>query len=134
VNLWYGRGRIPSIEEYRLPITTEYADKLDSLFLSAVLSSSYLTDSWGHDGTVYDFRVEGGRYSASCWSPENGNCARLVSITEEICKGVKSNDSSILDKLTPEIAILTNAFLELLPDGGRLTDENGIIIIESKPK
>lgn len=112
----------------------EYADKLDSLLLSAVLSSSYLSDSRGHDGTVYNFRVDRGRSSASCWSPKNGNCARLVSITEEICKGVKFNDTNILDELSPEIDLLTNAFLDLLPEGGRLIDENGVLLIESKPK
>lgn len=117
-NIWYGKRQRLKIEEYRLSIKTEYADKLDSLFLSAILSSSYLTDSPGHhDGTVYDFRVNRGRYSATCWSPQNGNCALLVSITEEICKGVKSNDIRILDELTPEIATLTKAFLELLPEG-----------------
>lgn len=134
MNIWYGKRQLPKIEEYRLSITTEYADKLDSLLLSAVLSSSYLSDSRGHDGTVYNFRVDRGCYSASCWSPKNGNCARLVSITEEICKGVKFNDTSILDELSPEIDLLTNAFLDLLPEGGRLMDENGVLLIESKPK
>ena len=113
-----------SIDEYRCPISTEVSAKLDSLFMSAVFSSSLMAGSRGHDGTTYELQTFWGYYAASCWSPkpDGSNCSRLVRVLEAVCEFVKEDNAKGIEELIPEIEALTEVFTNLLPKGERIMD------------
>ena len=115
-NIWYAKERI-KVNEYRCPISEDLSDKLDSLFFSAVYSSSPSAKTRGHDGTVYEVRTNCGDYVARCWSPrdDGSNCSRLVDILKELSKSVIDNDVDNVVGMFPEIDALTGIFADL-PD------------------
>ena len=113
-NIWYSKGRI-GVKKYHCPITSDISDKLDSLFSSAVFSSSPDAKVFGLDGTTYEIRTNGGKDIAECWSPDDdgSNCDRLVRILEEMCDIVKNKDVNRIEGLVPEIEALTRNFNRL---------------------
>ena len=137
-NIWYGvlQNDIADIavKEYRCPVSAGISEKLDSLFMSAVFSSSLMSDSPGLDGTIFELRTFGGRYAASCWSPKQNasNCSRLVSVLEALCEFVKDNNISGIEELVPEIDALTSIFTDLLPQGGGIVDLETGFVYESR--
>lgn len=110
-NIWYSKGRI-GVKKYRCPITSDISDKLDSLFSSAVFSSSPDAKVLCLDGTTYEIRTNGGKDIAECWSPDDdgSNCDRLVRVLEELCDIVKNKDVNRIEGLIPEIEALTVDF------------------------
>lgn len=97
-NIWYNylENKNVSIKEYQLQVSPEIFDTISNLIESAVLTSSYLYDELGNDGTTFVFIS--GRYSAKCWSPApKSNCGKLVAITDTICKAVEQNDSTLIE-------------------------------------
>ena len=105
-----------TIKEYRCPISARISEKLDSLFMSAVLSSSLMSSSRGLDGTTFELRTFWGHYAAFCWSPkqDESNCSRLVSVLEALCELVKDNNINGIEDLVPEIDALTTIFTDFL--------------------
>lgn len=118
-NIWYSKGRI-GVKKYRCPITSDLSDKLDSLFSSAVFSSSPDAEVLGLDGTTYEIRTNWGKDVAECWSPDddNSNCDRLVRILEDLCDIVKDKDVNGIEGLVPEIEALTANFTKLMGQEG----------------
>ena len=113
-NIWYSKERI-GVKKYRCPITLDISEKLDSLFSSAVHSSSPEARVWGLDGTTYEIRTNWGKDIAKCWSPDDdgSNCDRLVRILEELCIIVKHKNVNRIKRLVPEIEALTVSFTNL---------------------
>ena len=122
------------IKEYRCPVSTRISEKLDSLFMSAVFSSSLMNDSSGLDGTTFELRTFWGRYAASCWSPkqDDSNCSRLVRVLEALCGFVKEENIDGIEGLVPEIDALTATFTDLLPQGGKIVDRETGYVYESR--
>ena len=114
-NIWYSKGRI-GVKKYRCPITSDLSDKLDSLFSSAVFSSSPDAEVLGLDGTTYEIRTNWGKDVAECWSPDDdgSNCDRLVRILEDLCDIVRDKDVNGIEGLVPEIEALTANFTKLM--------------------
>ena len=123
-----------TIKEYRCSVSARISEKLDSLFMSAVFSSSLMTGSGGLDGTIFELRTFGGRYAAYCWSPkqDSSNCSRLVCVLEALCGFVKEDNLNGIDGLLPEIDSLTTIFTDLLPQGGRIVDRETGFVYESR--
>ena len=113
-----------AVTEYRCPVSKEAVQALNKLFLSAILSSSYLASPFGFDGTSYQLFVRGGRFSAECWSPQDkdSNCGKLVDILQHLCKAIQSNDSQEIDGLIPAAEALTGQFEDLYPADVKETD------------
>ena len=79
--IWYSKNI--EINEYRCKISDEAANSINQLFFAAIFSSSYLAQPDGLDGETYELLVNGGYYTAECWSPKkNTNCYKLVEILE----------------------------------------------------
>ena len=75
--IWYSKNI--EINEYRCKISDEAANSINQLFFAAIFSSSYLAQPDGLDGETYELLVNGGYYTAECWSPKkNTNCKREV--------------------------------------------------------
>ncbi len=127
-------NNVIAIKEYRCPVSTRISEKLDSLFMSAVFSSSLMAGSMGFDGTTFELRTFGGRYAASCWSPkqDDSNCSRLVCVLEALCGFVKEGNINGIEGLVPEIDALTAIFSDLLPQGGRIVDRETGFVYESR--
>ena len=90
---------------------------LKRLFTAAVFSSSYLAEPNGADGVTYEIRVQGGRYTASCWSPEKGsNCGQIVELLTRLSDAIKNNDSKRIESLIPSADELSRKFEALYPD------------------
>ena len=123
-----------AIKEYRCSVSTRISEKLDSLFMSAVFSSSLMADSPGLDGTTFELRTFWGRYAATCWSPKQdySNCSRLVCVLEALCGFVKERNVDGIEGLVPEIDALTAIFSDLLPPGGRIVDRETGFVYESR--
>ncbi len=123
-----------AIKEYRCPVSTRISEKLDSLFMSAVFSSSLMNDSLGLDGTTFELRTFWGRYAASCWSPkqDESNCSRLVCVLEALCGFVREENINGIEGLIPEIDALTAIFSDLLPQGGKIVDRETGFLFESR--
>ncbi len=112
-NIWYYKGNNGSYKqrnrqiglvvlEYRCPISQEARQSFNRLFTAAVFSSSYLAEPNGADGVTYEIRVQGGRYTASCWSPEKGsNCGQIVELLTRLSDAIKNNDSKRIESLIP---------------------------------
>ena len=117
-NIWYAKGQGGTVKEYRYSIPVSYIEKIDSLFMAAVFSSSFMCSSHGYDGTTYELRTFGGRYVASCNPSKNedSNCGRLAVVLNRLCELVKVGDDKCIEGLMPAIDTLTNVFYELLPD------------------
>ena len=115
-NIWYGGLQNDIVvREYRCPVSAGISEKLDSLFMSAVFSSSLMSDSPGLDGTTYELRTFWGRYAASCWSPKQdaSNCSRLIRLLKALCGYVKEDNIKGIEGLVPEIDALTAIFTDL---------------------
>lgn len=127
-NIWYYKGNNGSYKqrnrqiglvvlEYRCPISQEARQSFNRLFTAAVFSSSYLAEPNGADGVTYEIRVQGGRYTASCWSPEKGsNCGQIVELLTRLSDAIKNNDSKRIDSLIPSADELSRKFEALYPD------------------
>ena len=129
-----GRKNNITIKEYRCPVSASFSEKLDSLFMSAIFSSSLMSSSPGLDGTTFELRTFWGRYAAFCWSPKRdaSNCSRLVSVLEALCEFVKDNNNDGIEGLVLEIDALTAIFSDLLPQGGRIVDRETGFVYESR--
>ena len=66
--IWYSKNI--EINEYRCKISDEAANSINQLFFAAIFSSSYLAQPDGLDGETYELLVNGGYYTAECWSPK----------------------------------------------------------------
>ena len=123
-----------AFEEHRCPLSARISEKLDSLFMSAVFSSSLMSDSWGLDGTIFELRTFWGHYAASCWSPkqDTSNCSRLICVLKALCGFVKEDNINGIEELVPEIDALTAIFTDLLPQGGRIVDPETGFVYESR--
>lgn len=108
------RGKV-TIIRYQCPVSRETAKHFTRLFTAAVLSSSYLAQSLGLDGTTYELSIRNSYY-AECWSPQEGNCYELVEILHHLADAIKSNDSSAIEKMIPEVEALCQTFEGLYPD------------------
>lgn len=127
-NIWYYKGNNGSYKqrnrqiglvvlEYRCPISQEARQSFNRLFTAAVFSSSYLAEPNGADGVTYEIRVQGGRYTASCWSPEKGsNCGQIVELLTRLSDAIKNNDSKRIESLIPSADELSRKFEALYPD------------------
>ena len=127
-NIWYYKGNNRSkkqrkhqkelvVSEYRCPISQEARQSFNRLFTAAVFSSSYLAEPNGADGVTYEIRVQGGRYTASCWSPEKGsNCGHIVELLTCLSDAIKDNDSKRIESLIPSADELSRKFEALYPD------------------
>ena len=126
-NIYFSKGWV-GVKTYRCPITSDISDKLDSLFSSAVRSSSRKALVLGCDGTSYEIRTNWGKDKADCWSPDEdgSNCNRLVRILEELCEIVKDKDVNRFEGLIPEIDALTVNFTNL----GRLEETQSISYLD----
>ena len=114
-NLWYSRKS--KIDEYRCKISRSSAKLLDELFTAAVFSSSFLAQPDGLDGVTYEILVNGGYYTAECWSPRKGtNCHKLVEILEEVASATKNNDQAAIENQVTKIKELTEEFKKLYPE------------------
>ena len=122
-NIYFSKVRV-GVKKYRCPVTSDISDKLDSLFSSAVRSSSRKALVLGCDGTSYEIRTNWGKDKADCWSPDDdgSNCDRLVRVLEELCEIVKDKDVNRFEELVPEIEALTDNFTNL----GRLEETPSI--------
>lgn len=118
-----------AIKEYRCPVPARISEKLDTLFMAAVFSSSLMSDRLGNDGTTFELRTFWECYAASCWSPndDGSNCGRLVCALEALCGFVKEGNVVGIEGLVPEIDALTAIFTDLLPPGGRIESETGLV-------
>jgi hypothetical protein len=123
-----------AIKEYRCHVSTRISEKLDSLFMAAVFSSSLMSDSLGLDGITFELRTFWGRYAASCWSPkqDDSNCSRLVCVLKALCGFVKEENVNGIEGLVPEIDALTAIFSDLLPQGGKIVDRETGFLYESR--
>lgn len=111
-NIWYSAK--VEVAEHRCSISRSTASLIEELFSAAVLSSSYLAQPNGLDGVTYEILINGGYYTAECWSPKKDtNCHKLVRILEELSAAVKINDQVAVENLIPEIKELTTVFKEL---------------------
>ena len=127
-NIWYYKGNNGSYKqrnrqiglvvlEYRCPISQEARQSFNRLFTAAVFSSSYLAEPNGADGVTYEIRVQGGRYTACCWSPEKGsNCGQIVELLTRLSDAIKNNDSKRIESLIPSADELSRKFEALYPD------------------
>ena len=127
-NIWYYKGNNGSYKqrnrqiglvvlEYRCPISQEARQSFNRLFTAAVFSSSYLAEPNGADGVTYEIRVQGGRYTASCWSPEkDSNCGQIVELLTRLSDAIKNNDSKRIESLIPSADELSRKFEALYPD------------------
>ena len=127
-NIWYYKGNNGSYKqrnrqiglvvlEYRCPISQEARQSFNRFFTAAVFSSSYLAEPNGADGVTYEIRVQGGRYTASCWSPEKGsNCGQIVELLTRLSDAIKNNDSKRIESLIPSADELSRKFEALYPD------------------
>ena len=114
-NIWYSKNI--EIKEYRCKISDETAKSIEQLFYAAILSSSYLATPNGLDGETYELLVNGGYYTAECWSPKkNTNCYKLVEILETLASATKENDHVAIENITPKIEELTKEFESLFPE------------------
>ena len=97
--------------------------------MAAVFSSSLMSDRLGNDGTTFELRTFWECYAASCWSPndDGSNCGRLVCALEALCGFVKEGNVVGIEGLVPEIDALTAIFTDLLPPGGRIESETGLV-------
>jgi hypothetical protein len=141
---WYSSSKVSkkrrspnndiTIKEYRCPVSTRISERLDSLFMSAVFSSSLMADSMGFDGTAFELRTFWGHYAASCWSPkqDDSNCSRLVRVLEALCGFVKEENINGIEGLVLEIDALTATFTDLLPQGGKIVDRETGFVYESR--
>lgn len=101
-----------SIKEYKLQLSPAIIDSIGELFESAVLSSSYLSESYGCDGTIYVFISND--FTARCWSPIKGsNCRKLVDLADSICKAVELHDSNLIVRNLNSISELHQTFKAL---------------------
>ncbi|MBR3884009.1 MAG: hypothetical protein IKJ31_04540 [Bacteroidaceae bacterium] len=114
-SIWYSKEA--KINEYRHNISRNTAKLLKELFSAAVFSSSYLAQPNGLDGVTYEILINGGYYTAECWSPQKDtNCHKLVKILEELSTAIIANDQSAVEDLIPEIKELTEDFKKLYPE------------------
>lgn len=114
-SIWY--KKTAEVEEYRCPCPHSTASLLKELFEAAVFSSSYLATPYGLDGVTYEILINGGYYTARCWSPKKDtNCHKLVEILEELTSAVKGGDQDAIEILAPKIKELTEAFKSLYPE------------------
>lgn len=114
-NIWYSKET--EINEYRHKISRNTAKLLKELFSAAVFSSSYLAQPNRLDGVTYEILINGGYYTAECWSPQKDtNCYKLVKILEETSTAIIDNDQSAIENLIPEIKELTEDFKKLYPE------------------
>ena len=113
--IWYSKNI--EINEYRCKISDEAANSINQLFFAAIFSSSYLAQPDGLDGETYELLVNGGYYTAECWSPKkNTNCYKLVEILETLVSATKENDKVAIDNIIPKMAELTKEFESLFPE------------------
>lgn len=113
--IWYSKNI--EINEYRCKISDEAANSINQLFFAAIFSSSYLAQPDGLDGETYELLVNGGYYTAECWSPKkNTNCYKLVEILETLASATKQNDYVAIENITPKIEELTKEFESLFPE------------------
>lgn len=113
--IWYSKNI--EINEYRCKISDEAANSINQLFFAAIFSSSYLAQPNGLDGETYELLVNGGYYTAECWSPKkNTNCYKLVEILETLASATKENDHVAIENITPKIEELTKEFESLFPE------------------
>ena len=113
--IWYSKNI--EINEYRCKISDEAANSINQLFFAAIFSSSYLAQPDGLDGETYELLVNGGYYTAECWSPKkNTNCYKLVEILETLASATKENDHVAIENITPKIEELTKEFENLFPE------------------
>lgn len=114
-NIWYSKNI--EIKEYRCKISYETVKSIEQLFYAAILSSSYLATPNGLDGETYELLVNGGYYTAECWSPKkNTNCYKLVEILKTLVSATKENDKVAIENITPKIEELTKEFESLFPE------------------
>lgn len=113
--IWYSKNI--EIKEYRCKISGKTANSINQLFSAAVFSSSYLAQPSGLDGETYEILINGGYYTAECWSPKKDtNCYKLVEILETLASATKVNDQTAIENITPKIAELTKEFESLFPE------------------
>ena len=117
-----------TIKKYRCPISPEATRCFRELFLSAINSSSYLSDPLANDG--YEYRLYAERLG-SIGSiimaegdgppyPKDSNCGILVDILYRISDAVKNNSPEELENLIPIAEDLTLKFKSLYPQRGTL--------------
>ena len=111
--IWsYDMPKKVSIKEYQLQVSPAVIDSISNLFESAVVTSSYLAEVLGNDGTTYDFIS--GYYTAGCWSPDDdSNCGKLVALAGSICKAVELHDSIMIENNLGNITKLHHTFKTL---------------------
>lgn len=87
--------------------------KLCYLVEDAINTSMFPFDRMGNDGVNYFFM----KYdkSATCWSPDTGNCKVLINLFDNVCKCVIKKKSDDLNKLEPRIDSLRSVFRKLYP-------------------
>ena len=117
----YKKGCPIKTKTFSLAVPNSILDSINALFKAAVLSSSYVDYTLGVDGVTYMFMGGvNGETAATCWSPyDTLNCARLVAISERICKAVETQNAAAIESLLPEIYALTKVFRKLLPESAK---------------
>lgn len=82
-------------EKYSVKCSRELYRSLKLLAKHSVMTSSFVSHYMGIDGQMYFmfYNFDGAR----CWSPY-GMCRDIVSVFEEVMKGVRGNDIKRLDK------------------------------------
>ena len=132
---------------YVLEIDDTLAYQIGTLFDAAVYSASYLpAKEWmqskvstikaggslltavGVDGTTFNFFNYS--YGAQCWSPRDGNNARLVSVGRALYDAIAHKDLEPVKAMLPEIKSLTESYASLLQDPYR---EYFLLRIDMKP-
>lgn len=124
-NIWFAKKRYNSdqkdvpLMDYSLNISDSLLNSLVKMFNATVLTSSFISEIRGNDGTTYKFMIDPWwAESAECWSPEeNTNCGQAVSVMEKLCEAVKTGDKDAAEGLIEEIERVTKLFEQYYPAG-----------------
>ena len=105
--------------DYSLNISDSLFNSLVKMFKATVLTSSFISEIRGNDGTTYKFMIDPWwAESAECWSPtENTNCGQAVSVMEKLCEAVKTGDKDAAEGLIEEIERVAKLFEQYYPAG-----------------
>lgn len=129
-NIWFAKKRYNSdpkkqdkkevpLMDYSLNISDSLLNSLVKMFNATVLTSSFISEIRGNDGTTYKFMIDPWwAESAECWSPEeNTNCGQAVSVMEKLCEAVKTGDKDAAEGLIEEIERVAKLFEQYYPAG-----------------
>lgn len=129
-NIWFAKKMYNSdpqkqdkkevpLMDYSLNISDSLLNSLVKMFNATVLTSNFMDESRGNDGTTYKFMIDPWwAESAECWSPtENTNCGQAVSVMEKLCEAVKTGDKDAAEGLIEEIERVAKLFEQYYPAG-----------------